>query len=225
MSNSMTTLPDRPDSPPYLIETMQGNAQQGVPLLAQHLTRLQHSAEALHYPCPLEAIRTAIEKQCQKLNSHAHRLRLCLHANGEFSLTADPLAPTPQPVQLSLSRTALPNSSWLQHKSNHRPWYDAAQIWLSQHPAYFDVLFLNEHDQLCEGSRSNVYLFVEGQWLTPLLGAGLLPGVMRAQLLEQGLVREAALTKQDLLNASAWRVSNALRGWLDATLDATEINL
>ena len=48
--------------------------------------------------------------------------------------------------------------------------------------------------------------------------AGLLPGVMRAELLAQGRVREARLTREDLPCASGLAFFNSLRGWLTAAL-------
>jgi branched-subunit amino acid aminotransferase/4-amino-4-deoxychorismate lyase len=44
---------------------------------------------------------------------------------------------------------------------------------------------------------------------------------MRQSLLDQGLVREATVSRTDFLEAHAIRVSNALRGWLQARLLST----
>src|SRR5690606_875709 len=147
-------------------------------------------------------------------------LRLLVNRDGSFSLTSNPLAPTPQPVRLALHRDALQaDAFWLQHKTTRRPWYDEAQHWLASHADYFDVVFCNAQEQVCEGSRSNVYVQDNaGRWLTPPLSCGLLPGVQRQALLGQGLASEAAISRRDLLDAPAVRVSNALRGWLDAVL-------
>src|SRR5690606_6755949 len=163
----------------------------------------------------------ALQQQLNKLDTaQAHRLRLLVNQDGTFSLTASPLAPTPEPVRLSLHPDALQaDTFWLRHKTTRRPWYDAAQRWLVEHPDYFDVVFCNTQSQACEASRSNVYVQdTAGRWLTPSLACGLLPGVQRQALLDQGLVSEAAISRQDLLDAPALRVSNALRGWLDAVL-------
>jgi len=54
--------------------------------------------------------------------------------------------------------------------------------------------------------------------LTPPLACGLLPGVMRRQLLESGRAVEAVLRIDDLLGASAIFMANALRGLIPVTL-------
>jgi para-aminobenzoate synthetase/4-amino-4-deoxychorismate lyase len=50
------------------------------------------------------------------------------------------------------------------------------------------------------------------------LVAGLLPGVLRAELLAQGRIREARLTRDDLARATDLAFFNSLRGWLPALL-------
>ena len=108
---------------------------------------------------------------------------------------------------------------WLRHKTTHRPRFAAAQRWLRAHPDHFDLIFGNAAGDLCEGSRSTIYVRdAAGAWLTPPLASGLLPGVKRQALLDDGAVREARLSLADLRQAPALRVSNALRGCLDARL-------
>src|SRR5690606_28690984 len=98
--------------------------------------------------------------------AQTHRLRLLLAHDGSIAFTSGILPSTPQPVQLALHTGSLhADPCWLQHKTTHRPWYDAAQTWLSDHPSFFDIVFCNEQDQLCEASRSNVYIQDEqGRW-------------------------------------------------------------
>jgi len=78
---------------------------------------------------------------------------------------------------------------------------------------------LNERGEVCEGSRTNVYVLQNGTWLTPPVSCGLLPGAKRAELLDNEEVEEAVLTLADLQGATGLRLSNALRGWFDVALD------
>lgn len=204
-----------------LIETMRVEPGPSIPLLPWHRRRLQASCQALGYVWPGEALFTDLGRLSAGLDAQQnHRVRLLVDVNGAYTLTANPLPPTPQPVQILLAHEALHGDAhWLLHKTTQRPWYASSQHWLAAHPNVFDILFCNEKDELCEGSRTNVYIKNEqGEWLTPALQSGLLPGVMRQHLLDRGLVREALLSRADLLSASALRISNALRGWLDAQL-------
>jgi 4-amino-4-deoxychorismate lyase len=203
-----------------LIETMQAHAGQ-VPLLSLHLERARSSANALGFVWPESQIVNALEQALASLPAgQISRVRLLVSATGAAQIQTAHLPPTPTPVQLAWGFDTLnPTDLWLQHKTTCRPAYDAAQAWLDRHPEVFDLLYCNTLGHVCEGSRSTLYVRDNcGQWLTPALSCGLLPGVQRTALLRQGLVREAVLTVNDVLEADALRVSNALRGWLDAFL-------
>lgn len=208
-----------------LIETMRVESG-AMPLLDLHMRRLEASCRELAYVFPEEALRSAIRQCVSALDAGtAHRLRLLLDADGTHTLEASILPATKQPVSLCLAATPLrADSPWLRHKTTHRPWYAEAQRWLSEHPACFDVLYCNDKDEACEGSRSNLYVRDDaGTWLTPPIACGALPGVQRRHLLELGQVREAVISRGDLLHAPALRVSNALRGWLDAAIVCNEL--
>lgn len=192
-----------------------------VPLLQGHSRRLRNSCAALGYDWPGEGLMQAVCRHIEQLDAGAsHRLRLLLNQDGQYSIESALLPATRQPVRLRLDAAALQaDPFWLEHKTTHRPWYAPAQNWLAQHPEFFDVVFCNDKDEVCEGSRSNIYILDgDKSWLTPPLACGLLPGVQRQNLLDSGLVQEARITRTQLIQAQSIRVSNALRGWLAATL-------
>jgi len=78
----------------------------------------------------------------------------------------------------------------------------------------FEVVALNESGRLTDGSRTSLFLELDGRLYTPPVADGALPGVARRVLLEAGLVREAPLTGPDLARAEAVLLGNALRGAL-----------
>jgi para-aminobenzoate synthetase/4-amino-4-deoxychorismate lyase len=63
-----------------------------------------------------------------------------------------------------------------------------------------------------------VVVDLDGRRVTPPLDCGLLPGVLRAELVESGLVHERVLTRTDLLRVSRLWLVNSLREWIPATL-------
>ena len=205
---------------PQLIETMRVDADGRIPLLERHIDRLIGSSISLGYDCPEAKVLDTIQNHTAKLDrGHEHRLRLLLDRKGGIEITTAPLPPLSNKPCIGLaSRRLSSDTILLRYKTTHRPWFNDATTWLSEHPDYFDLLFLNEQGQLCEGSRSNVYLLLDSHWHTPAPEAGLLPGVQRAEILAQGLATERILTQDDLHRAQAIRLSNALRGWFDVTL-------
>lgn len=205
---------------PELIETLLVTADRSLPLLGRHLTRLAASAQALGYRCDEAAIERDILAAARGLAGlEPQRLRLLLERGGQYSIHTAPLAPLPLVQEILLAPEPLDSREpLLRYKTTFRPWYAKAADWLPAHPQIFDMVFFNEKAQLCEGSRSNLYLLLRGQWYTPPVECGLLPGVQRAELLETGQVRERVLEVDDLRRAEGLRLSNALRGWIDVTL-------
>lgn len=210
-----------------LIETMLCRHGRDFPLLGRHLFRLKSSADALGFEWPGQA---NIERTIRAtLNDRAKgqgdwRVRLLLAPSGEVRVEAYPLDPMAQTMRVDIAPQRLRRDEpLLRLKTTFRPWYVEATAWLSTHPGFFDLIFLNEFGDVCEGSRSNVYVLKDGVWQTPPVAAGLLPGVMRSQLLESGRATEGRLTQEDLLAPGAQiRLSNGLRGWFDVTLCRTD---
>jgi 4-amino-4-deoxychorismate lyase len=217
---------------PSLIETMKADAMGKVVLLPYHLRRLKQSARALGYAFPgddtvIATIQAALD-QASTSHPFSHaidisgtRVRLLLNPLGQLDIQTAPLPALQGVPFVAFTQLRLDSAEpLLQHKTTHRPWYDATTQWLTQHPDYFDLIFLNEKDELCEGSRSNIYVLKEGRWLTPPLASGLLSGVLRTHLLETGQAKEAILTPLDFTaDKASIRLSNALRGWFDVQLD------
>jgi para-aminobenzoate synthetase/4-amino-4-deoxychorismate lyase len=107
---------------------------------------------------------------------------------------------------------------WIYHKTTDRERYERRR---RRHPEADDVLMVNRDNEVTESTIANVAARIDGQWLTPPLRCGLLPGVARAHYLAQRRVREATLRVEDLARADALALFNAVRGWQPAVLVAT----
>jgi 4-amino-4-deoxychorismate lyase len=203
-----------------LIETMRADSLGQIPLLAGHLQRLQASAQKLGFSWPGsaaadQAINAALLNVTTVTGST--RVRLLMNLDGQIHITTTPLpALQGRPLVALASLTLDSHETLLQHKTTQRPWYDPTTQWLATHHDFFDLIFLNERNELCEGSRSNLYIKKAQQWLTPPLTCGLLGGVMRQHLIATGQVREEVLTRTDFEQPEVTlRLSNGLRSWFD----------
>ncbi len=206
---------------PQLIETLRVESDGRMPLLPWHLERLAQSCLALGYRWSVDAVQRAIARAAATLpDGKTWRLRVLVSDDGAIDITSSELPNLANPMRARLADFRLDSHApLLRHKTTYRPWYDEAQPWLDAHPDYFDLLYLNEREELCEGSRSNVYVLRDGLWYTPPLSSGLLAGVQRAALLDEEQVIERILTLDDLRQAQSLRLSNALRAWFDVLLD------
>ncbi|HEX3380657.1 MAG TPA: aminodeoxychorismate synthase component I [Paraburkholderia sp.] len=208
-----------------LFETMYATREDGVRHLARHLRRLSSSAATLGFGFDEARIREEIAAQCAGLAARTpHRMRLALSKSGATQITAavlPPLADATVGVLLGSEAQFAPTCATdplLRHKTTRRADYDRG--WReAEAKGAFDTLFFNERGELTEGGRSNVFVKLAGQWWTPPLASGVLPGVMRSVLLDEASGLQAAervLTQADVLNAEALLVCNALRGAVPA---------
>jgi para-aminobenzoate synthetase/4-amino-4-deoxychorismate lyase len=205
-----------------LFETIHATRSGGCRHVDRHLQRLTHSAAACGFLCDQEAIRNALKQACDALDGDTpHRLRLTLAPNGEITLAAAVLPPVQEPVRLFIAAGSSDSDDFFTaHKTTVREAYDRA--WQdAEKRGGFDQLFLNQNGHVTEGGRSNVFVRLQGRWYTPPLRAGVLPGVMRAELLGDPAwdASERNLSLEDLRNAEQIVVCNALRGALQAVVD------
>lgn len=186
------------------------------PRLERHLARLAASADYLGFRCKLSALRAALDEAGRGLRGK-HKVRLLLARDGTFALDGEPLAKgLGRPLRVALSTTPVDSRDWSRyHKTERRQLLDDAR---RRQPEADEVLFVNERGELTEGSYHNLVLRLDGKLLTPALTCGLLPGVLRAELLERGIIAEAGLTLADLRRADGLWLINSVRGWRFALL-------
>lgn len=139
------------------------------------------------------------------------RVNLTLNKSGEYQITQTQIPPL-KSYKIAISRHRLNScNDLLYHKTTLR---DERII----DDELFDIFYLNERDELCEGSRSNIVLNIGGELLTPKLDCGLLAGTLRERLLKFGEIKEAILGLDDLKNAKEIYAINSLRGAIKVEL-------
>lgn len=185
-----------------LIETL--NVKNGVAeFFEEHISRMRNSAKVLGF----------------EFNSEIHNLkfdkdgiyRIELSKNGDISLSYRENKPSTSNKIVISSQRVNSTDVFLKHKTTYRPYYAESLEKIRQGEIY-DEIFFNEKGELTEGSRSNVVLELDGQLYTPPLSCGLLNGIYRQFLLDNGKCLEKVLTKTDLANASKIYCVNSVRG-------------
>ena len=198
--------------PPFdLIETMAFDPHDGLIDLDRHLARMKRSAEALGFAFDRHDVRNDLQAATFRLREGA-RVRLRLARSGCTAIEVRPLpdalaAPVVAPV---VPLPVDPADFRLVHKTSDRGFYDAAR------GGQFEVLFARPDGLLTEGSFTSLFVERDGRLLTPPLVRGLLPGILRERLLQQGRAIEADLREADLRDG--FLLGNALRGLIPARL-------
>jgi len=205
------------DAPPTrfdLIETMAFDPHTGIPLLDRHLARMTASARALGFAFDRHATRNELQAATFRLREPS-RVRLLLSRSGAIAVDVTPLPPAiAGPVDVAVAPLPLDQRDLrLAHKTSDR------RFWPAPPAGCFETIFLGDDGELTEGSFTSIFVGRDGaQLLTPPLDRGLLPGVLRAELIARGDAVEMPLKLADL--AQGFYIGNAVRGLIRARLVA-----
>jgi len=188
----------------------------GIPLLEFHLERAKASALALGFAFDRHAIRNAIQALCFDTDAPA-KVRLSCSRSGAYALEIGALpAPLGRDAVCVVLHHPVDEADWrLAHKTTDRGFY-AAALRAAKGAGADEALLLRDDGLLTEGSFTNLFVERDGTLLTPPLARGVLPGVLRRSLIEDGRAREMDLTLDDL--AGGFLIGNALRGLMSARL-------
>lgn len=201
----------RREPDPALLETFGWAPETGFVRLDGHLTRLSASAAHFDYPLAVDELRRRLDDLAATLPAEPGTIRLMLHPTGRIDLSHEEIRRWTEPVRLAVARRHPPSDHpFWRHKTTQRDIYRDHGPVLVPHD---DVLLVNERGELAETRIATVVLEIDGALWTPPIDAGLLPGVLRAELLASGEIHERVLTLADLERATAVWVINSLRGW------------
>lgn len=219
-----------------LFETIRVHAHRML-LAEAHLARLARGADKLGIPCDLDSIRHWLAAAVASAAPEAV-LKLVLTRGSGGRGYRPPENPAPTCI---ISTHALPElpAAVLQtgaaaflcrQRLAHQPELAGIkhlnrleQVLASRefafHHAAFEGLMADHGDLLVEATRSNVFVSLDGKWLTPDLSRCGILGVMRQHLLDHfaGAVQVADIPLQDLRRADEVFVANSVFGVVPLT--------
>jgi para-aminobenzoate synthetase/4-amino-4-deoxychorismate lyase len=102
------------------------------------------------------------------------------------------------------------------HKTTSRAPY---RIRAQRHPGADDVILVNEQGNVTETTIANLVFLIDGEWVTPPVTDGLLAGVMRGRLINEGTIGERSISTAMAQAADAVAVINSVQGWRQALID------
>ena len=209
------------DAPFELIETIRWERGLGFHLLERHLVRLQSSAAHFGYPYDRGKVLGALSAEVEKLDADVHMVRLLLAEDGTITVTSSqielPSRDTVWRFAISDQRVDEKDPLFF-HKTTRRQFYDREVERQKAATGCDEVVFLNRKGELTEGSRTNLFLEIDGRLFTPALTCGLLPGTLREELIDlpRAAASEAVLTLADLRRADRIYLGNSVRGLIRA---------
>lgn len=201
-----------------LIETMRWEPGTGFLRIEQHIRRLHRSADALGFRAAPPDLMEQLEAAA--LGEAALRVRLVMSFRGKVEITTTPFTPLAEDTvwRLRIAETRLSSDDPMyRHKISRREVYEAARAEFPAEDAD-EVLLLNERGEICEGTITNVFVEqADSSLITPPISCGLLPGILRADLIRAGQARSSLVKPEDLAGRNLF-VGNSLRGLIRAEL-------
>jgi len=184
-------------------------------LLALHLNRLKKSARKFSCLYNEKIVKDTFTKLQEKFKSEEkYRVRLLLHQSGTLEITSTILPePTivPQKTIISEKRTEK-TDLFLYHKTTNRALYDR-EYEKYREKGFFDVIFMNSGNEVTEGAITNIIIRKNGKYFTPPVSCGLLDGVYRKHLIQNGdfKMEEKVLFREDLIASEKIFLCNSVR--------------
>jgi branched-subunit amino acid aminotransferase/4-amino-4-deoxychorismate lyase len=206
------------DDGPYddfsLLETMR--LEEGRVVRQQgHLSRMAGTARAHGFVWDEARVVDALAQAAAAQPTGRWRLRLLLDRAGVPKVERQPFPPlSERPWRVALARDPVDgNDLFLRIKSTRRQVYDAAR---RAHPDMDDVVLWTPSGEITESTIANVVVDLDDALYTPPATGPLLPGVFRAELLQQERIRERAISTAEALAAARIWLVNSVREWIDA---------
>jgi para-aminobenzoate synthetase / 4-amino-4-deoxychorismate lyase len=198
-----------------LFETVAHLPAEGSRHLPEHLDRMGSSAAYFGFRFDPEAA-AAVLKEAVADAAGPSLVRLTLSRDGTLGADVRELPSADQAVRVALDDEPVEsNDVWLYHKTSRRAPYDRRR---RKRPEVDDVLLVNDRGEVTESTIANLAVELDGEWVTPPLGSGLLPGTYRTVLLREGALSERAIGVEELEHATGIALVSSARGWRPATL-------
>lgn len=191
-------------------------------LLEAHLNRLKKSATHFSFSYDKDVIMRAFGKLQETFDPQKkYRVRLVMNRSGMPKITSRVLLEASSDSQkIVISETRVDKTDiLLYHKTTNRETRDS-ELQKFRKKGIFDVIFMNEQNEITEGAISNIIIHKNGKYLTPPVSCGLLNGIYRQCLLENGEfnMEEKILSEQDLTSCEKIFLCNSVRKLIPVTL-------
>ncbi len=200
-----------------ILETMLWSPETEIYLLQRHLDRAYKSAQFFGFPLDITELKTKALKATEALPAVPHKVRALIDHRGAIHITTSELnEDSKQPLTIKFAKTPVDTDSpFIFNKTSNRKIYTEAWRGIENCD---DVILWNSRGEITEATIYSIMALIGDRWITPPISSGLLPGTLRAELIDQGKLNEEIITIDQLKNARQIKLFNSVRGVKDASL-------
>jgi len=178
--------------------------------LNRHMRRALDAGARVGVSIPNEdRVRTAIDTLLAEVKHPVGRLRLLFKQDGTFIAVHNPYTEITHNLNLCtysvpIDIRGVPNKTF--------PYASRLDILKdAQLRGCDEAIVINSNHDVCEGAVSNLIFYTNGMWVTPPIVQGVLPGVMRALVVENLPVKVRNVDTNDLSHVQAAIVISSLK--------------
>jgi branched-chain amino acid aminotransferase len=191
--------------------------------MSRHMRRAVSSAQqnGIRIP-PEDLIRSAVEKLCQTEKYQHGLLRLSFGHNGDWGAVHLPYEPVMHGAKLLTydKEIAVQGQPVKSYPYSHRlEILDAIKALDAD-----EAIVCNDKAKVCEGSVTNLLFRIGGKWVTPPISDGVLPGIVRALVIEYCGVSVRSVDRSEIpMVQSAFLLSSLRIAQPVASIDGKEL--
>lgn len=188
------------------IKTVDGQAW----ALSRHMRRAMNTAIRLGIKLPGEEIIRRCVIELLEAEPHDNgMLRLSFSTAGDWAIFHAPYQERTQPAHLTIFDTfSIPTGVPLKTF----PYTHRLEILEDINSRGFDeAIVINDKKKVCEGSVTNLLFKIDSKWVTSPLSDGVLPGVMRALVIEHLKVQVRSIGVEEIPKIQAGFLLSSLR--------------
>ncbi len=184
-----------------------------IPLFEHHVERIERSAKELLFHFDKNRFTGELLKAIYETEKgKTYRLKLLIGKYGDVERVIEELKPLPEEIAVAFSATRTnSDDNSLYNKTTIRDIYDSERTIVNER-GLFDLIYMNERDEVTEGGITNIFIRKGNDWLTPHPDCGLLEGIGRKLFMQKYRVVESVINREQVLSADEIVLTNALRG-------------
>ncbi len=195
----------------FLMESILWEHCCGFWLLPEHLQRLKSSSKYFTRPFDEKKLIEQLDDISKNLNPGTHAIHVRVDREGIIQLSVEPYIEDRSPVTADLASQSIDAENiFMYHHTSNRVVYEEAT---ASRPDVDEVLLWNDKGEVTESCTSNIIIEQDGQFITPPVSCGLLPGAYRSNLLQEERFTERPVTIDELKECDKVYLVNSLVGW------------
>jgi para-aminobenzoate synthetase/4-amino-4-deoxychorismate lyase len=197
--------------PFMIIETMKIKDGK-IYLLDEHLDRMEQTADHFLFCFDKKKIELLLSKIVSLNKNDCSRLRITLNKSGNISFKLSAISGTLSEIKIIISKNKIDSKNTFQYfKTTDRHLYNS-EFNKYRKKGFFEVIYLNERNEIAEGSMTNIFIYKNDIISTPPINTGILSGVYRKHLLKNNsAIQERKLHLEDLIEADKIVLTNSVR--------------